>query len=139
MVGVSANTMGKAERRGAASLLASAVRRGSKLRASLTADVLKWPRRQAHFDCGDVSLMRAPVPLARRRSDQLQPSDHSPATGAINSSRQAVSSDRGDQPQPLNGALRVKDQHQTSTAGLSRGRRPLRQLRRIGPLWLRRA
>ena len=45
---------------------------------------------------------------------------------------------RGDQPHLLNCAQRVKDQRQTSTAGLSRGRRPLRQLRRIGPRWLRR-
>ena len=49
-----------------------------------------------------------------------------------------VFTDRGDQPHPLNGAQRVKDQRQTATAGLDRGRRPLRQLRLFGPRWLRR-
>ena len=43
-----------------------------------------------------------------------------------------------DQPQPSDLCPAGEDQRQTPTAGLSRGRRPLRQLRRIGPRWLRR-
>ena len=50
-----------------------------------------------------------------------------------------VSSNRSDQLRPTGrGVQRMKDQRRTSTAGLSQGRRPLRQLRRIGPRWLRR-
>ena len=59
---------------------------------------------------------------------------------AINPSRQTCVR-RPERSTPTNrtGAQRLKDQRQLQPSGLSRGRRPLRQLRRFGPRWLRRA